>query len=68
MTNDLLLMLSGPILFIAIFSFAWLIDRYFGECRHEWTMWEREKDTEFCRVQSRICKKCGYNQVEQTRK
>jgi len=68
MMNDLWLILIGPILITGVYGFAWLVDRFWGDCQHKWTMWEREKDTEFCRVQSRTCKKCGYNQVEQTRK
>ena len=68
MNNDLWLMLFGPALTAGAVGLVWLIDRFFGDCRHNWGTWEREKDTEFCRVQSRTCKKCGYNQVEQTRK
>jgi hypothetical protein len=68
MSNDFLMVLIGPILMATIAAGAWLFDKYFGDCRHDWAMWEREKDTEFCRIQSRTCKKCGYNQVEQTRK
>jgi hypothetical protein len=68
MVNDLWLMLIGPILFAGTAGFIWLLNYFFGDCRHKWGTWEREKDTEFCRVQSRTCKKCGYNQVEQVRK
>ena len=68
MTNDLWLVFIGPILVGLIFIVAWIVEHFFGDCRHNWSMWEREKDTEFCRVQSRTCKKCGYNQVEHTRK
>lgn len=68
MTNDLWLVFTGPIVVACVWVVAFLYDRFFGDCRHNWGTWEREKDTEFCRVQSRTCKKCGYNQVEQTRK
>lgn len=68
MFNDFLMFLAGPILIAAVIGVAWVIDRYFGDCRHEWGKWERERDTECAVVQSRVCKKCLMHQIHQVRK
>ena len=68
MVNDLWLMLLGPVLIAGIAGFVWLFDHFFGDCQHKWGTWEREKDTEFAVVQSRVCRKCYLHQVHQVRK
>jgi len=68
MVNDLWLMLLGPVLIAGVCGFVWLFDRFFGDCQHKWGIWEREPDTDFAMVQSRVCKKCQMHQIHQARK
>ena len=67
MVNDLWLMLIGPVLFAGIAGFVWLLDHFFGDCRHEWGDWMQDNE-EFAYVQHRKCIKCHYVQTEQFRK
>ena len=67
MVNDLWLMLIGPVLFAGVAGFVWLIDYFFGGCRHKWDSWDSET-TEYAYVQHRKCVKCGYIEITQFRK
>jgi hypothetical protein len=70
--NDLFLVVFLPIVVVLLGAIYMAIDSYLTECRHdcrhEWGTWEREKDTEYAVVQSRVCKKCFMHQVHQVRK
>ena len=65
--NDLWLMLIGPVLIAGVAGFVWLLDHFFGDCRHKWDNWTAET-TEHAYVQHRKCIKCGYLQTEQFKK
>jgi hypothetical protein len=67
MTNDLWLILIGPALITGVYGFAWLVDRFWGDCQHKWDDWTAEV-TEYAYVQHRKCVKCGYIQTEQFKK
>jgi len=67
MVNDLWLMLIGPVLFAGVAGFVWLIDHFFGDCRHDWDDWTSET-TEHAYVQHRRCIKCKYLETTQFRK
>jgi hypothetical protein len=67
MVNDLWLMLVGPVLFAGVAGFVWLLDHFFGDCRHDFDNWE-PWSTAHAYVQQRQCKKCGYIQTEQFKK
>ena len=67
MTNDLLLVFIGPVLVGLIFIVAWIVEHFFGDCRHKWDDWTAEV-TEYAYVQHRKCAKCGYIQTEQFKK
>jgi hypothetical protein len=68
MTFDIILIFIG----IGIGCFAVIcvrvIDKRLDDCKHDWGKWEREKDTEFAVVQSRVCCKCYMHQIHQVRK
>jgi len=66
--NDLLLIFIGVVVVICVAMIFTAIEVYFTDCRHEWGKWEREKDTEYAIVQSRVCKKCFMHQIHQARK
>jgi hypothetical protein len=69
MMNELWLVLVGPILIAGIYGFAWLVEHYFGECRHDFGMWETiEPKNESVYIQQRFCKKCNMRQINQIRK
>jgi hypothetical protein len=65
--NDLWLILIGPVLIAGVYAFAWLVDHFFGDCRHEWSDWQSEV-TEHAYVQHKECIKCKYVFTTQLRK
>lgn len=65
--NDLWLILIGPILMAGTAGFVWLLDHFFGDCRHEWNDWQQEV-TEHAYVQHKECLKCKYVFTTQLRK
>ena len=67
MSNDLFLIFIGPVLVCAAVGVAWLIERYWGECRHEWSEWQSEL-TDHAYVQHKECIKCKYVFTYQLRK
>ena len=66
--SDLILTFSAIVVTICVGMILNAIHDYFTDCRHEWGTWEREQDTEYAIVQSRVCKKCLMHQVHQARK
>ena len=67
MNYDLWLILIGPALIAGAVGFVWLIDHFFGDCRHEWSEWQHEV-TDHAYVQHKECIKCKYIFTSQLRK
>lgn len=67
--NDLWLILIGPTLIAGIYGFAWLVDRYWGDCQHKWGPWVViDPKNEAVYIQQRFCRKCNMRQINQIRK
>ena len=69
MMNDLWLILIGPVLIAGVYAFAFLFDHFFGDCRHDWGMWETiEPKNESVYIQQRFCRKCNMRDITQIKK
>ena len=67
MNYDLWLILIGPAFIAGAVGFVWLIDHFFGDCRHEWSEWQHFT-TDYAYVQHRECTKCKFIFTEQLQK
>lgn len=66
-TVDVLMQIGlGIVVGLAMSWSRVLLDK--PDCEHKWGDWERENDTEFAVVQSRLCCKCQMHQIHQVRK
>jgi len=65
--NDLWLMLVGPVLFVGVAAFVWLLDHFFGDCRHDYGDWQ-SWSTDHAYVQQKQCKKCQFVYTYQEKK
>jgi len=67
--NDVWLVILGPALIASACGFAFLSAYFFGDCRHDFGMWETiEPKNEAVYIQQRFCKKCNMRQINQIKK